>query len=668
MRSLCSSKTGTSCALLFTALLSSLWIPSGWAEPKIHDPVLANIEQRSEQRELFVKAEYAAKRGRLAEYQQLLEQLEDYPLTPYLELERLQQVGYLANEERVLRFFNAMQKTPLDWQLRSPWLDYLARNNEQERFLRDFRHPGRLDHRCYFWRYTLAQKTQPRAAVMRAVDQLWQTGESLPKECDPLLATWSKAGHRSEELVWRRAKLAAEEGKHTLLPYLSGLVEEPTRSLIQSYRQVRRNPANLVRELPKLANQKGVAQERAAQIVTYGLGRLIWRDPDVALKTISDLPRGIELSSAQWTELEQKFAVALSAKNHDQAHNWLVRLEPAEHDTQTLQWQLAEWVREGHWHEFIDNPVAEMATASGSAQWRYWRGRAYEELAQPQRAQAQFEEIAGQRNYYGFLAASKLGTPLQLAREKINYTAAELATVRELAGVQRTYEFLQLQRYLDARREWYELLQHTSAREQELMAVLASQWGWHDQVIYTLGQLGEFGAIEQRFPFAYENEHREYAQSAGIDMEWALAISRRESSFRFDAYSHAGAHGLMQLLPSTAKYVGRRDYSRFDLYNVNTNILLGTRYLADLKRRLGENWVLATAAYNGGIYRVTDWIPSESMAIDRWIETIPYKETRDYVKNVLAYQQIYLLLAEQEPPNRFADLATMTISRKSVGL
>ena len=88
MRSLCSSKTGTSCALLFTALLSSLWSPSGWAEPKIHDPVLANLEQRSEQRELFVKAEYAAKRGRLAEYQQLLEQLEDYPLTPYLELER----------------------------------------------------------------------------------------------------------------------------------------------------------------------------------------------------------------------------------------------------------------------------------------------------------------------------------------------------------------------------------------------------------------------------------------------------------------------------------------------------------------------------------------------------------------------------------------------------
>ena len=90
--------------------------------------------------------------------------------------------------------------------------------------------------------------------------------------------------------------------------------------------------------------------------------------------------------------------------------------------------------------------------------------------------------------------------------------------------------------------------------------------------------------------------------------------------------------------------------------------------MADLQRRLCENWVLATAAYNGGIYRVTEWIPQESMAMDRWIETIPYKETRDYVKNVLAYQQIYLLLSEQAPANRFADVATMKISRESVGL
>ncbi|MFC3279560.1 hypothetical protein ACFOD1_00035 [Pseudidiomarina halophila] len=178
----------TACALLFTAVFSTALFPSDTqAEPKIHDPLLNGGEQRELQRQLFVKAEYAAKRGRLNEYNQLLDELRGYPLLPYLELERLLQVGYVANEERVLEFFEVLDNTPLDWQLRYPWLDYLARNNEQQRFLRDFIYPGRLEHRCYFWRFSLQQGTQPEAAVMRAVDQLWLTGSRCRK---PVTHCW----------------------------------------------------------------------------------------------------------------------------------------------------------------------------------------------------------------------------------------------------------------------------------------------------------------------------------------------------------------------------------------------------------------------------------------------------------------------------------------------
>ncbi|CAB0150830.1 Soluble lytic murein transglycosylase [Pseudidiomarina piscicola] len=657
------------CALLFTAVFATAVM----AEPKIHDPLLAGGDQREMQRQLFVKAEYAAKRGRLSEYQQLLDELVGYPLLPYLELERLQQVGYVANEARVQEFFAAMKGTPLDWQLRYPWLDYLAKNNEQQRFLRDFIYPGRLEHRCYFWRFTLAQETQPKAAVMRAVDQLWLTGESLPKACDPLLATWTADGRRTDDKVWQRAKLAAEDGKHTLLPYLAKLVDAPTDALIKHYRSVRRNPANLVRELDELATLAAMPDAtsgpRVASIVTYALGRLIWRDPDIAIRTFNQLPSAIVLSAAQQTSLQQQFAVALSAKDHAQAGVWLAQVEPGQQTAATMQWQLAEWVREANWQTLIENPVATMGVDAEQAQWLYWRARALAETGQQKQAEAMYKRIAKQRSYYGFLAASKLQQPLHLAREKLRYSASEMEATRALPAVQRAYEFLQLERYIDARREWYQLLQISEPRQQELLAALASQWGWHDQAIYTLGQLGEFGAIEQRFPLAYAEEHRENAQAAGIDASWAFAISRRESAFRFDAYSHAGAHGLMQLLPSTAKYIGKRDYARHDLQSASVNIRLGTRYLADLKRRLGGNWVVATAAYNGGIYRVVDWVPEQAMAIDRWIETIPYRETRNYVKNVLAYQQIYLLLEEDQPPqNRFTELAEMTIDKTTLGL
>ncbi len=129
-------------ALAATALVSMTLVcsvPSSAADPET---------KRAEQRELFRKAEYAAKRGRLAEYRTLLKQLGDYPLKPYLELERLQQVGYLANEQRVLSFLEQYEGTPLDWQLRRPWLTYLASQGEEQRFIRDFRHPGTLTHRC----------------------------------------------------------------------------------------------------------------------------------------------------------------------------------------------------------------------------------------------------------------------------------------------------------------------------------------------------------------------------------------------------------------------------------------------------------------------------------------------------------------------------------------
>ncbi len=160
-----------------------------------------DTKQREQQRELFKKAEYAAKRGRLGEYRLLLEKLEGYPLVPYLELARLEQVGYLANEDRVLDFLEKYEKTPLDWQLRQPWLTYLAGQNEYSRFIRDFRHPGTLTHRCQF--IESQRKTGlGDGPFRRQVDAIWKHGFSLPSACDPILDEWHEVGwaHRRKSV------------------------------------------------------------------------------------------------------------------------------------------------------------------------------------------------------------------------------------------------------------------------------------------------------------------------------------------------------------------------------------------------------------------------------------------------------------------------------------
>ncbi|MCA1767268.1 MAG: hypothetical protein LC639_03455 [Idiomarina sp.] len=175
-------------------------------------------KQREQQRELFKKAEYAAKRGRLSEYRLLLKKLEDYPLVPYLELARLEQVGYLANEDRVLAFLEKYDNTPLDWQLRQPWLTYLAGQEEYARFIRDFRHPGTLTHRCQFIE-AQREKGLSEGPFRRQVDAIWEHGFSLPSACDPILKKWEGLGGRTDEKVWNRLQLAAEQGNPTLIPY-----------------------------------------------------------------------------------------------------------------------------------------------------------------------------------------------------------------------------------------------------------------------------------------------------------------------------------------------------------------------------------------------------------------------------------------------------------------
>ena len=133
--------------------------------------------------------------------------------------------------------------------------------------------------------------------------------------------------------------------------------------------------------------------------------------------------------------------------------------------------------------------------------------------------------------------------------------------------------------------------------------------------------------------------------ATGLPGAWIYAVLREESTFDRGAGSPAGAVGLMQLMPDTArsvaKAIGQRTPSRGDLLDPATNIALGSAYLAAMGARYGAHPALATAAYNAGPHRVDKWLPAAPMPADLWIATIPFRETRDYVRRVLAYRIIY---------------------------
>ncbi|RUO47966.1 transglycosylase SLT domain-containing protein [Pseudidiomarina donghaiensis] len=616
------------------------------------------LDPQQQLRERFIATEQLLQRRELKEYKLMRPTVDGYILAAYLDAQYWQRYAKLSDAPQVRAFIREHQQSPLGWQTRQAWLDKLMEEHHYEAFMHDYQLPATTAHQCFYLYSQLATGTGDTTPVLQQVDAIWLTGESLPDACDAVLEAWTNAGRRTDAMVWQRIALAADGGKHTLIPYLQKMLPQDMQPLAEHFRAVRRNP-KAVTNKSKLSGQY---PQQETEIVAYGLRRLIWQEPDMALAFIESLPTHITFTADQYREIRQTFATALSLKGHDHASRWLARIEPTEHTDSTLHWQLAEWLRRGAWSQIVGLVPRLPDSQRETDQWQYWFARALNELGHTHVAQQVWARVAQQRSYYGFLAAAKLNQPLSLAREALEMMPEDISAVRQLPGVQRAKELRQLDRQLEARREWNALLDHTTEHQQRALAIIASEWEWHDQAIYTLGRIGAFDAISQRFPAAFLDEHLRFANAANIDVNWALAVSRRESAFRNDARSHAGAYGLMQLLPSTAKLIARKDVTRLELFNPSYNISLGTRYLSDLQRRLGNNWLLATAAYNAGIYRVYDWLPAQPVEADRWIEMIPYHETRNYVKNVLAYQQIYRTLRDNDSsPDVFKQLEPMTI-------
>jgi soluble lytic murein transglycosylase len=206
-------------------------------------------------------------------------------------------------------------------------------------------------------------------------------------------------------------------------------------------------------------------------------------------------------------------------------------------------------------------------------------------------------------------------------------------------------ELYALGRIIDARREWFHMVKRLDDEELRATARILADWGWIDRAIFTAARARYWDDLELRFPLRHRTLVDRYADERQLDPAWVYGVLRQESAFTADVRSSAGAVGLMQLMPATARRVAR-EYkmaapSDKALIDPETNISLGTGYLRMMLDDLSSNRILATAAYNAGPHRVKRWLPPDTMDADIWIELIPFRETRLYVQRVMAYAAIY---------------------------
>lgn len=620
-------RNSTFCGLLVGYLLSSL-VAQANEQLKISTD---RVQQK-----LFVKAEKLTSKASSSQYKKLYNQLHYYPLQPYLDQKRLLNKMQLSDAKEIESFLSTYKGSPLDWSLRKPWLEYLAKKQQGTLFLQFFKPTSNAELTCQKYKFSLDAGT-PEKDILPKITKLWVVGKSQDKACDPLFERWQAAGYRTNDVIWQRIALAADGGKHTLLPYLTKLLPPQEQYLGKLWHKVRRDPS-LVTRLQKFP-KKSVKEQ---QIYLYGIKRFIWKDQNRAINAYKKALPLFNFSEEQQQQVIQKFALALASKNHAEAGKWLALVNPERLDSKLLQWQLNDLLKQQDWQRVVEVLQQLPEVHHSNLQWQYWYARALIATGQTTLGEKAMTNLAKQRHYYGFLASSHINTPVNLQDTPLVITTEEKRKVIDYSSAKRAFELFHLKRYNQARREWNFWLAKLSDREKLVAAKVANENKWFDRAIFTLSKVGYMDDVALRFPKAFGVKITQHATKQKINPAWAQAITRRESSFMSDAQSPVGARGLMQLMPGTAKQLKRGSVSRKYLFNAENNIKLGTKYLRILLDQNQGNHILATASYNAGPYRIKSWLKNaKALPADIWIETIPFTETRNYVKSVLAYQEIY---------------------------
>jgi len=298
-------------------------------------------------------------------------------------------------------------------------------------------------------------------------------------------------------------------------------------------------------------------------------------------------------------------------------------------------------------------------------------------LGSREAAELQYARIADRYEFYGKLAAEELGRPIVLPPRAAPASAEELKAIAANEGFRRALKFYQLGLRIDGHREWnWQMgVANGGARMTDRQMLAAAEFarssGIIDRMISTSERTREEFDFTQRFPAPYRDQLEEHARSAGLEPTWVYGLIRQESRFIEDIRSSAGASGLMQLMPATARWVARKvgmsDYSPARVTEVDVNLRLGTSYLKLVLDDLDGHPALATAAYNAGPGRPRAWRSSLARPVEGAIfaETIPFNETRDYVKKVMSNSVYYAMLFDDRAQSLKARLGT--IAPKSAG-
>lgn len=606
-----------------------------------------------QQREDYQNALRAARTDDHAALQRLLPTLHDYPLYPYLGYEYLKRRFDTVDPEEVRRFLDDWSGEPIGIRLLSDWLDHLRARDKWRDFIA-FYPPGGSPNtvRACYYHEALLRDGRREEAIAGGL-ALWNVGQSQPNACDPLFDRLIALDAVDENTAWQRLQKALAANQTSLARYLVRFIDRPERIQAAEAQIALADNSRLI------ANHEQVARipwpERQDSI-RRALAHLARTDAPAALRHWNHYRQSRQIDIATRVAVLGPLVRGHHQQNRSEAADRLLNDQLEYAEPSLLEWRLREAIRQGQWSTVLTWIERLPEELKQHERWRYWRVRAAELDGSPlPNTDGILASLAPKRSFYGFVAAQRLGLAYSMEHRPVTPPEEAVNRVRENAGIARARELLHFEEFADARREWNHAGRNFSDDEWIAAAYLATEWERYQFAINAMISAGHWDDVELRFPLAWHDSFTGAANRYGIPAISLMAIARQESAFGVDVVSPAGARGLMQLMPPTAREtanrVGLRNFQIRDLFDPAVNLRLGSDYYHQLLQRFDNNRILAAAGYNAGPGRVRTWRQRTDgqLPVDAWIEAIPFPETRQYVQNVLSFSVIYAHRLGEDP-------------------
>jgi soluble lytic murein transglycosylase len=593
-----------------------------------------------QQRQRYAQIKQAWDNKQMDQVAQLMPTLQDYPLYPYLQYRLLAQDLDQETPLAVKNFIQQYPTLPSARSLSARYVNVLANRQDWQGVL-SFSpdEPKPVQARCN-WYYAKWATGQQQAAFTGA-KEIWLRGTALPNDCDKLFSVWQTSGQLSPITILERIRLAMKAGNDSLVNYLAKMLPADYQTTASALIALQQNPLTIT----TFATSMGPT-DFTRMATSYAFTRVAREDMDNARMMIPQLVKAQKMSQAEEQDLKETVVWRMmGADLTSEQARWrdavVMNSESTALVERRVRLALSQNDRRG-----LNTWIARLPVeAKEKDEWQYWQADLLISQGRKEEANDILRKLMQARGFYPMVAAQRLGVkyPLQVdqapSADSSVVQGAEMARVRELMywGLDNL-----------ARSEWANLISSKTRSQQQMLARYANEQDWWDLSVQATITAKMWDSLKERFPLAWQNLYQQYTSDKGIPQSYAMAISRQESAWNPKARSPVGASGLMQVMPGTATHTVKMYnipgyVNSSQLLDPQTNIQIGTQYLEYVYQQFGQNRIFSSAAYNAGPGRVRSWQKTSGGNLDAvaFIETIPFSETRGYVKNVLAYDAYY---------------------------